>query len=52
MARYRRTGERGVVQANQYLIVHKGKATLLDPGGVHLFARVVSAVSRFTSLDH
>ena len=41
----------GVVQANQYLIVHKGKATLLDPGGVHLFARVVSAVSRFTSLE-
>ncbi len=45
----------GVVQTNQYLIIHKGKGILLDPGGVHLFARVVSAVSRFIpleSIDH
>jgi flavorubredoxin len=41
----------GVVQTNQYLIIHKGKATLLDPGGVHLFARVTSTVSRYISLD-
>ncbi|MFQ3619350.1 MAG: MBL fold metallo-hydrolase [Spirochaetales bacterium] len=41
----------GVVQTNQYLIIHKGKGILVDPGGVHLFARVVSAVSRFISLE-
>jgi len=39
------------VQANQYLVVHNGKATLFDPGGVHLFARVASAVSQYVSLD-
>ena len=41
----------GVVQTNQYLIIHGGKGTLLDPGGVHLFARVTSAVSRYIDLD-
>ena len=41
----------GVVQTNQYLIVHKGKGILVDPGGVHLFARVVSAVSRYIQLE-
>jgi flavorubredoxin len=41
----------GVVQTNQYLIIHDGRATLLDPGGVHLFARVASAVSRYVGLE-
>lgn len=41
----------GAVQTNQYLIVHNGKGTLLDPGGVHLFSRVVSAVSRYIDID-
>jgi len=41
----------GVVQTNQYLIIRNGKATILDPGGVHLFARVTSAISRYIDLD-
>ncbi|WP_319561000.1 MBL fold metallo-hydrolase [Marispirochaeta sp.] len=41
----------GAIQTNQYLIVNSGKGILLDPGGVHLFSRVVSVVSRFISLD-
>ena len=41
----------GVVQTNQYLVVDGGKAALIDPGGVHLFARVVSAISRHVELD-
>jgi len=41
----------GVVQTNQYLIIDKGRGILLDPGGVHLFARVVSVASRYISLD-
>ncbi|MCX7656387.1 MAG: FprA family A-type flavoprotein [Treponemataceae bacterium] len=41
----------GVVQTNQYLIIEKGRGMLLDPGGVHLFARVVAVVSRYISLD-
>lgn len=41
----------GVVQTNQYLIISKGKGILLDPGGIHLFARVVAVASRYISLD-
>ena len=41
----------GAVQTNQYLIVNSGKGILLDPGGVHLFSRVVSVVSRYINLD-
>ncbi len=42
---------KGVVQTMQYLIIDQGKGWLLDPGGVHLFANVVSGVSRYISLD-
>jgi flavorubredoxin len=42
----------GLVQTMQYLIIDKGRGILLDPGGVHLFSRVVAAVSRFISIDH
>ncbi len=41
----------GVVQTNQYLIIDNGRGVLLDPGGIHLFARVVSIASRYISLD-
>lgn len=41
----------GVVQTNQYLIINKGRGVLLDPGGIHLFARVVATASRYISLD-
>ncbi len=41
----------GAVQTNQYLIMNSGKGILLDPGGVHLFSRVVSVVSRYINLD-
>jgi flavorubredoxin len=46
-AKYRK----GIVQTMQYLIIDKGRGTLLDPGGVHLFSRVVAAVSRYISID-
>lgn len=39
------------IQTNQYLIIDRGRGTLLDPGGVHLFSRVIAAVSRHISLD-
>jgi len=42
----------GVVQTNQYLIIDKGRGILLDPGGVHLFARVVAVASRYISLEN
>lgn len=44
-------GKKGVIQTMQYLIVDKGRGVLLDPGGVHLFPRVVAAASRYISLD-
>ena len=42
---------KGAVQTMQYLIINNGRGVLLDPGGVHLFSRVVTAVSRFISVD-
>lgn len=41
----------GVIMTNQFLIIHKGRGILLDPGGLHLFSRVVSVASRFINLD-
>jgi flavorubredoxin len=46
-AKYRK----GVIQTMQYLIIDHGRGTLLDPGGVHLFSRVVSSISRHISID-
>lgn len=43
--------QRGVVQTMQYLIIDKGHGWLLDPGGTHLFSRVVASASRYISLD-
>ncbi len=42
---------KGVIQTMQYLIIDKGRGILLDPGGVHLFSRVVASVSRYISID-
>ncbi len=42
---------KGVIQTMQYLIIDNGRGTLLDPGGVHLFPKVVAAVSRFIAID-
>lgn len=41
-----------VIQTNQYLIIRGGKGILLDPGGVHLFAKVISTVSKYISLEN
>ncbi|MGP1594818.1 MAG: MBL fold metallo-hydrolase [Treponema sp.] len=41
----------GAVQTMQYLIVDRGRGILIDPGGVHLFSHVVTAVSHFISVD-
>lgn len=40
----------GLVQTNQYLIIHDGVGCLLDPGGVHVFPRVVSNLARYIDL--
>ena len=41
---------KGVVQTMQYLIIHKGRGILLDPGGVPVLP-VVASVSRYISID-
>jgi len=46
--RYRK----GLIQTMQYLIIDRGRGILLDPGGVHLFSRVVAALSRYISIDN
>jgi len=44
--------KKGVVQTNQFLIIDRGRGILLDPGGIHLFARVVSVASRYINIDN
>jgi flavorubredoxin len=39
-----------VIDTNEYLVVHEGKAMLLDPGGLEIFPSVVSAVSKQVEL--
>lgn len=43
--------EEGLVQVNQYLIENNGVGVLLDPGGIHVFPRVVANISRYIELD-
>lgn len=43
--------EEGLVQVNQYLIENKGVGILLDPGGLHVFPRVVANTSRYIDLS-
>ncbi len=43
--------EEGLVQVNQYLIENKGVGVLLDPGGIHVFPRVVASTSRHIDLE-
>ncbi|ONN27960.1 beta-lactamase [Thermosipho affectus] len=43
------TEEGGLVPTNQYLIVHGNKGFLLDPGGAHVFPRVLANVSEIIS---
>jgi len=44
--------KKGLVQTMQYLIIDRGRGILLDPGGVHLFSRVVASLSRYISIDN
>ncbi len=43
--------DEGLVQVNQYLIKDGDEGILLDPGGVHVFPRIVGNVSRYIDLD-
>jgi len=40
------------IQTMQYLIIDHNRGILLDPGGIHIFSRVVAAVSRYISIDN
>ncbi len=42
----------GAVQTNQYLVIRNGKGLLIDPGGVHLFSRVVAVISNYIHLEN
>lgn len=43
--------EDGIVQTNQYLIVDGDEGVLLDPGGAHVFPRVLANVAEQINLD-
>jgi len=40
-----------VIDTNQYMIMVNGRAFLLDPGGVELFAPMLAAIVHYTSVD-
>lgn len=41
----------GIIDTNQYMIVNEQKALLLDPGGIELFAPMLSAVVKEVPLE-
>ena len=41
-----------LIDTNEYLVEHNGKAMLLDPGGMEIFPAVISAISRHISLKN
>lgn len=43
--------EEGIIQVNQYLIENNGVGILHDPGGIHVFPRVVANTSRYIDLS-
>lgn len=41
----------GIIDTNQYMIMHDGEALLLDPGGIELFSQMLTSVLRYTPLE-
>jgi len=44
--------EEGVVQTNQYMILHEDEVILVDPGGAHVFPRVLANVAEKVNISH
>lgn len=42
--------EKSIVQTNQYMISHGGEVILLDPGGAHVFPRVLANVAEIVDM--
>lgn len=40
-----------IIDTNQYMIVSSGRALLLDPGGIELFAPMLAAVLKFVPIE-
>ena len=39
-----------IIDSNQFMIINNGQAILLDPGGVELFAPMLSSVVKYIPL--
>lgn len=44
--------EESGIPSNQYLIIHKNKATLINPGGFGLFPILISRVLKYTDVEN
>jgi flavorubredoxin len=42
--------EKSIVQTNQYMIIHNGEVVLMDPGGAHVFPRVLANVAEIVDI--
>ncbi|MBX3236324.1 MAG: MBL fold metallo-hydrolase [Nitrospiraceae bacterium] len=40
-----------VIDTNEYAIIHKGKAMLLDPGGVQIFPHVLAELAKYVRMQ-
>ncbi len=40
-----------LVNVNQYVIIDNDEAIILDPGGIHVFPRIVGNISRYVDLE-
>ena len=43
--------EENLVNVNQYVVVDGDEAVILDPGGIHVFPRIVGNLSRYIDLE-
>ncbi|MBI1422312.1 MAG: MBL fold metallo-hydrolase [Gammaproteobacteria bacterium] len=41
-----------IIDTNQYMIVNGERALLMDPGGIEIFAPMLSAILHYTQVDH
>ena len=41
----------GIIDTNQYMVISEGRALLMDPGGIEVFAPMLGSVLRYAKVD-
>ncbi|MCS6326291.1 MAG: MBL fold metallo-hydrolase, partial [Nitrospira sp.] len=40
-----------VIDTNEYVIIHRGQAMLLDPGGIQIFPQVLAELAKYVRMQ-